>query len=445
MRTGQYALAAQSNFTYPKLTMLYERWRQIAREQASELAVLDVAAGERMTFGELARMIDRAAAPAETMLFPQGHGVEFVRTVLVAWKYGRVVCPLESGQPKRLDGVSPHQLPDSAYQLPKTCAHLKMTSATTGPARMIVFREEQLFADAQNIVATMGLRREWPNVAFISLAHSYGFSNLVLPLALFGIPLVLASPPLPEVLRSVATQVKEFTLAAVPALWQAWHEADALPRNIRRAISAGAPLPIALESEVFKKCGLKIHNFYGSSECGGIAYDRSEAPRTDGSLAGTALDNVELRQSAEGLLEVRGRAVAETYWPEANERLENGRFLTSDLVELKGAQVYLRGRATDLINVAGRKVSPELIERELLQHPAVRDCIVFGMPDADSGRGECVAACVVGRATEKELRDHLLSRLAPWQVPRNWHFLDILPRNERGKVSRAELRKKFQQ
>jgi long-chain acyl-CoA synthetase len=434
IRSGQYALAAQSNFTYPKLTMLYERWRQIAHEHASELAVLDVAAGERTTFGELARMIDGSAAPTEAIVFPQGHGIEFVRTVLSAWKHGRVVCPLEAGQP----------LP-TIVGLPKTCAHLKMTSATTGAARMIVFREEQLFADAQNIVATMGLRREWPNVAFISLAHSYGFSNLVLPLALFGIPLVLASPPLPEVLRSVATQVKEFTLAAVPALWQAWHEADALPRSIRLAISAGAPLPIALESEVFKKCGLKIHNFYGSSECGGIAYDRSEAPRTDGSLAGTALDNVELRQSAEGLLEVCGRAVAETYWPGANEHLENGTFLTSDLVELKGGQVYLRGRATDLINVAGRKVSPELIERELLQHPAVRDCIVFGMPDADSGRGECVAACVVGRATERELRDHLLSRLAPWQVPRNWHFLDILPRNERGKVSRAELRKKFQQ
>ena len=52
-------------------------------------------------------------------------------------------------------------------------------------------------ADAENIVATMGLRPDWPNLGVISLAHSYGFSNLVLPLLLHGIPLILAPVPLP--------------------------------------------------------------------------------------------------------------------------------------------------------------------------------------------------------------------------------------------------------
>jgi long-chain acyl-CoA synthetase len=414
--------------------MLYERWRQVAREHVDEIAVFDVTAGQRVSFGELARRAECAAAPGKPILFPQGHNIQFIETVLIAWRHGRVACPLDAGQPQ-----------PASVGLPKGCAHVKLTSATTGPARMIVFREQQLLADVENIVATMGLRREWPNVAFISLAHSYGFSNLVLPLALFGIPLVLANPPLPEMLRRVANELTDFTLPAVPALWQAWHEAGALPPNVRLAISAGAPLPIALETEVFKTRGLKVHNFYGSSECGGIAYDRSAAPRVDASLAGTALENVDVRQDAEGLLEVSGRAVAETYWPEADERLRDGRFITSDVVEVKGDQVYLRGRASDLINVAGRKVSPELVERELLQHPAVRDCSVFGMPDAESGRGECIAVCAVAAASEKELRDHLLARVAAWQVPRIWRFLDALPRNERGKISRAELRKKFEQ
>ena len=62
-------------------------------------------------------------------------------------------------------------------------------------------------ADAENIVATMGLRPDWPNLGVISLAHSYGFSNLVLPLLLHGIPLILAGAPLPEiVLRASATR-----------------------------------------------------------------------------------------------------------------------------------------------------------------------------------------------------------------------------------------------
>jgi acyl-coenzyme A synthetase/AMP-(fatty) acid ligase len=206
-------------------------------------------------------------------------------------------------------------------------------------------------------------------------------------------------------------------------LWQAWHEAGAIPENIRIAISAGAPLPVALETEVFKRAGVKIHNFYGSSECGGIAYDRSSKPRSDGPLAGEALDNVVLQQTAEGLLTVSGPAVADTYWPESSPQLKDGTFITSDLVELKAGQVYLRGRATDLINVAGRKVLPETVEAELLRHPAVRDCVIFGMPDADSGRGECIAACVVARASERELRDFLLAKVPAWQVPRTWHFL----------------------
>jgi acyl-CoA synthetase (AMP-forming)/AMP-acid ligase II len=411
--------------------MLYERWRQIAREHANELAVFD---GQRITFNELAESVDRAAAPEDEIIFPQGHGVEFVRAVLLAWKHGRVAFPVEAGQ-----------APPTIGKLPEGCAHLKITSATTGPPRMIVFREEQLFADARNIVRTMGLRPDWPNAGLISLAHSYGFSNLVLPLLLFGIPLVLAKPPLPEILRAVAKEIGDFTLPAVPALWQAWHEAKALPENIRLAISAGAPLPLALERDIYNERGLKIHNFYGSSECGGIAFDSSDIPRTDADLAGRALDNVALLRTPEGLLDVSGPAVAETYWPEPHPRLHNNSFVTSDLVELKYGQVYLRGRATDLINVAGRKVLPELIEAELRLHPAVRDCVVFGMPDADSGRGECIVTCIVAGASERDLREFLLARVPAWQVPRIWHFMDTLPRNERGKISRPELRRRFLQ
>ena len=138
----------------------------------------------------------------------------------------------------------------------------------------------------------MGLRPDWPNLGVISLAHSYGFSNLVLPLLLQGVPLVIVNSPLPESIRRAASTVPHATLPAVPALWRAWHEAGAIPSNIRLAISAGAPLPLALEQDVFAKAGLKIHNFYGATECGGIAYDRSGTPRTDAACVGDPMMNV---------------------------------------------------------------------------------------------------------------------------------------------------------
>ena len=153
------------------------------------------------------------------------------------------------------------------------CCHLKTTPASTGVPRAVAFTEEQLAADAENIVTTMGLRPDWPNLGVISLAYSYGFSNLVLPLLLHGIPLYLVPSPLPVALRCAAHAHWNLTVAAVPALWHAWHKAGAILSNVRLAISAGAPLPLTLERAVFEEHGVKIHNFYGSTECGGIAYD----------------------------------------------------------------------------------------------------------------------------------------------------------------------------
>src|SRR5206468_3868811 len=123
-------------------------------------------------------------------------------------------------------------------------------------------------ADAENIVQTMGLRPEWPNIGMISLAHSYGFSNLVTPLLLHGIPLIVSHSGLPEALRSaMRSGPGSYTVPAVPALWRAWHEAGILSPSICLGISAGAPLPLQLEKEVFECSRFKIHNFYGASEC----------------------------------------------------------------------------------------------------------------------------------------------------------------------------------
>ena len=402
--------------------MLYERWREIARQHRSDLALRDCSSGEHWTFEQLHAKVERMERPNGAISFPQGSSSVFVCDVLNAWRHGLIVCPLEAGQQ-----------PPVVSDIP-VGAHLKMTSATTGTARLIVFSEVQLAADAENIVATMGLRPDCPNVGVISLAHSYGFSNLILPLLLHGIPLVLGRSPLPEMLRQALGTMESATLAGVPALWRAWHEAGVISSVIRLAISAGAPLPLPLETTVFEQCGLKIHNFYGSSECGGIAYDRTSVPRVDAACVGSAMCNVQLSINSSNCLEVRSKAVAQTYWPDPSESLVNGCFQTSDLVEIIDGNVYLRGRASDQINVAGRKVSPETIERALLQHDSVSDCLVFGVNSQDADRGDNIVACVVTRSalSGDSLKQFLLTTLPAWQVPREWWFVDSLAVNQRG-------------
>lgn len=414
--------------------MLYQRWRQVADQFGRELALLDVQSGCRWTFGQLATLSEKALENDGPVVYPQGSSSGFIFTVLRGWRLGRVICPLEPGQESpRFDRLPPH------------ARHLKVTSASTGPARLIGFAEDQLMADAANIVATMGLRPDWPNAAAISLAHSYGFSNLVLPLLLHGIPLILAGGPLPEGIRKLSVIAPAITLPAVPAIWHAWSDVNVIGPQIRLAISAGAALPLSLEQHVLEKFGLKIHNFYGASECGGIAYDRSEKIRSDSSCVGAPLENVTVSLGDSGCLEVCSAAVGQSYWPVPSPELAAPCYRTSDLAELRDGLVYLRGRQTDTINLAGRKVSPDDVEHALLSHPLVRQCVVFGVPSDDSSRGELVVACVAlhGSIGPDALRDFLLDKVPDWQVPRAWWFVDELPVNARGKIPRAEWRKRY--
>ncbi len=413
--------------------LLYERWRETARRFCNEVALTDAAQGKRWTFSQLEAAAERNDATGP-IVFPQGQ--DFIFTLLRGWRSGRLICPLEPGQ----------AAPQFA-ELPPGCAHIKMTSATTGAPRVVAFTEAQLAADADNIVATMGLRHEWPNLGVISLAHSYGFSNLAMPLLLHGIPLIMADAHLPEAVKRAAEAAESITLAAVPALWRAWHEAGAIPdsEKLKLAISAGAPLSIALEQEVFAARGVKIHNFYGSSECGGIAYDGTAVPRTDMACIGAPMKNVDISIGADGCLQVHSQAVGETYWPEPAANLGDGVFQTNDLAEIENGRVYIRGRAGDQINIAGRKLSPEAIESILLSHPEVKDCLVFGVPSGDSERSENIVACVAGdRALDRErLKQFMLEKAPAWQIPREWVFVKSLEANSRGKLSRAEWRRKY--
>jgi acyl-CoA synthetase (AMP-forming)/AMP-acid ligase II len=112
-------------------------------------------------------------------------------------------------------------------------------------------------------------------------------------------------------------------------------------------------------------------------------------------------------------------------------------------VEISDGLVRLRGRAGDQINVAGRKVSPETIERVLLKHPQVSECVVFGVPSRDAERTEEIVAVVVSREGEGALREFVLESLPAWQTPRHWWFVEAVRANARGKVSRTEWRAEF--
>ncbi|MCC6880970.1 MAG: acyl--CoA ligase, partial [Verrucomicrobiales bacterium] len=244
------------------MTMLYQRWLTLCNQRGSELALVDLTQQRQWTFAEIQDRLRRLPRAPE-LVAPQGFSVETVFATLRAWRDELILCPLEDKN---------QAAPPAPFlqQLPEGICHLKRTSGSTGNPRWIMFKPEQLIADADQIVDTMGLDSSRPNLGVISMAHSYGFSSLVLPLLLHGIPLVWAGGFLPEpVADALQSEWAPFTLPGVPAMWRAWAAAGILGSGIGLAISAGAPLGLDLERDIHQRFGLKVHNFYGSSECGG--------------------------------------------------------------------------------------------------------------------------------------------------------------------------------
>jgi long-chain acyl-CoA synthetase len=416
---------------------LYERWLETCAPHRQDWAVREPATGREWTFGALAEALAWMPREAEGRMLVAGadEGVAmFVLKTLQAWRDGAVLMPVEKA------GAVVDERP-----VPEGVAHVKVTSGSTGEPRRVYFGEAPLIADWEQIQRTMRLRREAPNLGVISVAHSYGFSNLVLPLLLGGMPLLALRDPLPGTMRRAFECGGRVTLPAVPAMWRAWHQAGVLEgAEIACGITAGAPMPLELEAAIFERWGLKVHNFYGLSECGGIAFDATDEPRASAEQAGQPMSGVTLRVGEDGCLEVRGAAVA-TRYDRASDRLGGGVFRTSDLARLEGGWVYLEGRMTDTIHVAGRKVSPQVIEAALLRHPGVRHCVVFGIASTDAARVEEIVACVNTEAgvTQDALQAGVGRDLPGWQVPRRWWRTEQLVPDARGKLPRAVWRERF--
>jgi acyl-CoA synthetase (AMP-forming)/AMP-acid ligase II len=192
-----------------------------------------------------------------------------------------------------------------------------------------------------------------------------------------------------------------------------------------------------------ERFGVKIHSFYGSSECGGIAYDASEDDVPEGCVGGPMCGVRLVDDAATGRIEVHGAAVGDGYFPEPDgDILGGGRFVPGDLVRRTQHGYVLAGRVSDFINVAGRKVNPAEIETRLREIPGVRGVVVFGVPSAL--RGEEPVACVAGDVSALGLREFCVANLAAWQSPRDFWIVDSLPINDRGKLNRRALADAYQ-
>jgi benzoate-CoA ligase family protein len=344
------------------------------------------------------------------------------------------------------------------------------TSGTTGkPKGAIHFHHDFPYNTELYAKRVLGLCESDVFVSVSRLFFGYATgTNLMFPFAVGGTAVLFPDKPTPARLFEHIEQARVTVLTNVPAMIRQMvdavdgESAKAPPdlRSLRMCLSAGEALPPELyERWIHRWPGVEILDGIGSAELFHIYITNRPGDVRLGSLGRVVEgyearivgpDGDEVEGEGTGRLWVKGDSAALCYFGDQEKSKEvfkgDDWVCTADLFHRDSdGYFYYEGRADDMLKVRGMFVSPLEIEDCLATHPAVRECAVVG---ADDGSGLVVPKAFVavrdgieaGDSLAAELQEHVRSRLAKYKYPRVVAFVESLPRNDRGKIVRRELR-----
>lgn len=439
---------------------LQNKWAQVLRQFGRRRAVVEAARGASASFAQLEAGARRWLAAQEiggiewrgrVVAYGSSNGIGWFEVFLGLLHAGAVAVPIDPSEPRESqqqiarelraaawwDGNTLHRLPDARRLTGEGVRLLKLTSGTTARPRALAFTSSQLLADGRQVTSTMGIGATDLNYASIPLGHSYGLGNLVIPLVAHGVPLIVSSASLPHAIAEDFRKWKPTVFPSVPSLWRAL-AASELPatafRSLRFGISAGSPLSPEIARDFLRRYGHRLHAFYGSSETGGIAFDRTGNATLEGGV-GTAMKGVRIEVAPGGRIHVSSAAVFTT----GNRRRDarGGRWTPPDrvLVDARG-QLRLLGRRGRLVKVAGRRVNLEAIKDRLSRLPGVEEVWV-GTSTRETEM--VIGAALVSSRSVSELRSLLQVDTPAWRIPRRMIVLPALPLTSRGKTDSSAL------
>jgi fatty-acyl-CoA synthase len=360
----------------------------------------------------------------------------------------------------QIDTATPWQ---PARRGPEDLHCLLYTSGTTGRPKGVMIPHRQVIWNGYNTVVGWQLRADDVSPVFTPLYHAGGLAAFLVPIFTIGGTIILHRGfDAAEVWRTIEAERCTVVLG-VPTIWKMLLEAPEWElvdlSHVRWLISGGAPLPQYI-IEAYQRRGVVFKQGYGLTEVGVncFAMTVEESVARAGSIGKPLMftetrladkQGVEVPAGEVGELWLRGPHVCRGYWknPEATAAAldADGWFHTGDLAR-RDAQGFhwIAGRQKDMIISGGVNVYPAEIEGELLLHPDVRDAAVVGVPHPTWG--EMGIAFIVprdeadsGRLAE-ELSAFLAGRLARYKLPKEFRFIEALPRTAYGKVVKGELR-----
>lgn len=299
-----------------------------------------------------------------------------------------------------------------------------------------------------------------PDDVFIGsppLAFTFGLGGLVLfPMAI-GASTVLLDKASPPLLLEAVARFGATVMFTAPTSYRAMAvHGDALRATaLRKCVSAGEALPAATRALWKDATGIELIDGIGATELLHIFISHAEADARPGAT-GTPVPGYRARvvddagqevpPGTVGKLAVQGPTGCRYLDDERQlAYVQHGWNLTGDayLMDVDGYFFY-QARTDDMIISAGYNIAAPEVEETLMQHPAVAECAVVGVPDAE--RGQIVKAFVVLRAGNenneamtRSLQEFVKQEAAPYKYPRAIAFTDKLPRTQTGKLQRFKL------
>ena len=344
------------------------------------------------------------------------------------------------------------------------------TSGTTGDPKGVVYSHRSIYLPSMQVCMSDGMDISLDDnvLAIVPMFHAMSWG---LPYAAFLVGASLLMPERflqPEPLAAMIHAEKPTLAAAVPTIWQAVdaysveHPIDM--SSFRSVVVGGSSCPPELIRKFRDKYGINITHAWGMTETspiGTLSRPKADLPedkqfelrQTQGRLlAGVKARIVDDAGEAlpwdgesVGELQVRGPWITGSYYKvDASDSFDDGWLRTGDVGFIKPeAFLQLTDRAKDIIKSGGEWISSVEVENYLLEHPSVAEAAVIGVPDPKWDERPLATIVVKEGLADpdvEDLRAHLAERMAKWQVPERFAFVDEIPKTSVGKLDKKRIR-----
>ena len=336
---------------------------------------------------------------------------------------------------------------------------LLQSSGTTGLPKIVFRSAASLDAVSSAMCESIGFRPGDRVLMCLPLCHSYGVEHGLLAPVFAGSAAHLCTGFDIGLVRAQLEAGGVTIFPGVPFMFEALCRLDVagtLP-SLRRAYSAGGPLPASVYDAFHARYRIRVSQLYGATEIGSVTYGDPLCEGFDPAGVGRPMRGVSVRilspddprpqsplpAGAEGHVAVSAESMLSRYVGDDSPPTEGGFFLTGDLGRLDArGNLTITGRTKLLIDVGGLKVNPLEVEAVLSQHPAVERCVVVPVKVSDTvSRLKAIVTPRDGASPDdapapESLRRFARERLVPYKVPRVFEVRASLPVSPTGKILR---------